>query len=94
MNLQQKSKKIKEIKQGMRKAALVGLASLVTTTALGKESKNDFGGDVKNNQTEIPITTERFFWEKAIFFVFASENQPLLLQKSITSAFKTVKKLF
>ena len=67
MNLQQKSKKIKEIKQGMRKAALVGLASLVTTTALGKESKNDFGGDVKNNQTEIPITTERFFGKKPFF---------------------------
>ena len=57
MNLQQKSKKIKEIKRGMRKAALIGLASLVTTTALGKESKNDFGGDVKNNQTEIPTVS-------------------------------------
>lgn len=38
----------------MRKAALVGLASLVTTTALGEENKNNFGGDAKKNQTEIP----------------------------------------
>lgn len=54
MSLRQKAEKIKEIKQGMRKAALVGLASLVTTTALGEENKNNFGGDAKKNQTEIP----------------------------------------
>lgn len=47
MSLRQKAEKIKEIKQGMRKAALVGLASLVTTTALGEENKNNFGGDAK-----------------------------------------------
>ena len=39
MSLRQKAEKIKEIKQGMRKAALVGLASLVTTTALGEENR-------------------------------------------------------
>lgn len=41
----------------MRKAALVGLASLVTTTALGEENKNNFGGDAKKNQTEIPAVS-------------------------------------
>lgn len=57
MSLRQKAEKIKEIKQGMRKAALVGLASLVTTTALGEENKNNFGGDAKKNQTEIPAVS-------------------------------------
>lgn len=40
MSLRQKAEKIKGIKQSMRKAALVGLASLVTTTALGEEKGN------------------------------------------------------
>lgn len=39
MSLRQKAEKIKGIKQSMRKAALVGLASLVTTTALGEEKR-------------------------------------------------------
>lgn len=62
MNLQQKSKKIKEIKRGMRKAALIGLASLVTTTALGKESKNDFGGDAK----KIKLKSRQFLRQKSL----------------------------
>ena len=61
MSLRQKAEKIKEIKQGMRKAALVGLASLVTTTALGEENKNNFGGDAKKNQTEIPAIRQKPF---------------------------------
>lgn len=39
MSLRQKAENIKGIKQGMRKAVLVGLASLVTTTALGEEKR-------------------------------------------------------
>ena len=39
MSLRQKAENIKGIKQGMRKAVLDGLASLVTTTALGEEKR-------------------------------------------------------
>lgn len=62
MSLRQKAEKIKEIKQGMRKAALVGLASLVTTTALGEENKNNFGGDAK----KIKLKSRQFLRQKSL----------------------------